>query len=102
MTRRVTQLVESVTTRRGFLGRLTWDAMASAAALGSLLASPRVAQAKKDGDKKSKPWCCEYSNGIYSAQICSPDGCASSYWGLPLVAARRVGSCKQCPGEGWT
>jgi hypothetical protein len=102
MTKRVKRLANSVASRRGFLGRIGWGAMAAAAALGGLLATPGVAHAKKDGDKKSKPWCCEYSNGVYSAQICSPDGCADSHWGIPLVSARRVGSCKQCSEEGWT
>jgi hypothetical protein len=102
MTKQVTRLAESVATRRGFFGKFGWGAASAAAALGGLLASPSVVQAKKDGDKKSKPWCCEYSDGIYYAQICSPDGCASSHWGVPLVSARRVGSCKQCPEEGWT
>jgi hypothetical protein len=84
------------------LGQDRLERMAAAAALGGLLASPSVAQAKKDGGKeKTKLWCCQYSNGQYYQQICSPDPCPPSYWMLPLVASRRVGSCKKCPPVGW-
>ena len=73
MTKQVKRLADSVATRRGFLGKLGWGAMAAAAALGGLLASPTVAQAKKDGGKeKTKVYCCEYSDGMHYTQICSP------------------------------
>jgi hypothetical protein len=100
MTRQVKRLAESVATRRGFLGKLGWGAMAAAAALGGLLASPSVAQAKKDGDKKPKYWCCYYEGGPYFQQLCSSGPCPPSYWGIPLVSAKRVSSCKKCPPYG--
>jgi hypothetical protein len=100
MTKRVRRLADSVATRRGFLGKLGWGATAAVAALGGLLASPTVAQAKKGGDKKTKYWCCWYEGGSYFAQVCSSEPCPPSHWGIPLAHSRRVGSCKKCPPFG--
>jgi hypothetical protein len=103
MTKQVRRLGESVATRRGFLGKLGWGAMAAAAALGGLLASPTVAQAKKGGKKKSKYYCCQYEYGIAVEQFPSSGSCppTSPIRGLPLVAAVPIKKPDECEVYGW-
>ena len=103
MTRQLKRLADSVATRRGFLGRIGWSAMAAAAALGGMLASPTVAQAKKGGNKKSKYYCCQYEAGIYFEQFPSRGSCPSHSpgMGLPLVAAIPIKKPDECEVYGW-
>ena len=90
-------------TRRGFLGRMGWGAMATAAALGGMLASPTVAEAKKGGKKKGKYYCCQYEAGISFQQFPSRGSCPSHcpWTGLPLVRAIPIKKPDECEVYGY-
>jgi hypothetical protein len=91
MTRQVSRLAESITTRRGFLGNLGRGAAVVASGLGGFLAFPAQAEAKNDGGKKPKTvWLCTYDcenpdYGVWSVITEGPE--CPSHWGMPCFGS---------------